>query len=150
MVLILLWVTQIYYNICRGIIVWNIAYFSDNVTYNNANYSDKTDNKNAHTYQYSPIEVSQQGKWNHSRSAIMWCYVWCVVCFFVWVSISYWCVKCSDIFWTPDDDNGRTYAFFEQDSATFDYNCMRPFHNVFGDSSKQRIVASSFIILEPM
>jgi len=62
MVLILLWITQIYYNICRVIIVWNIANFSDNVTYSNVNYSDKTYNKNAHTYQYSAIEVSQQGK----------------------------------------------------------------------------------------
>jgi len=57
---------------------------------------------------------------------------------------------CSDIFWTPDDDNGRTYAFFEQDSATFDYNCVHPLHNVFGDSNKQRIVALSFIMCEPM
>ena len=62
MVLILLWIPQIYYNICRVIIVWNIANFSDNVTYSNVNYSDKIDNKNAHTYQYSAIEVSQQGK----------------------------------------------------------------------------------------
>lgn len=62
MVLILLWITQIYYNICRVIIVQNIANFSDDVTYNNANYIDKTDNKNAHTYQYSTTEVSQQGK----------------------------------------------------------------------------------------
>jgi hypothetical protein len=60
-VLILLWIAQIYYNICRVIIVQNIANFSDNVTYNNANYSDKTD-KNSHAYQYSTIEVSQQGK----------------------------------------------------------------------------------------
>lgn len=58
--LIFLWINQIYYNMCRVIIVRNIANFSDNVTY--ANYSDKTDNKNAHTYQYSAIEVSQQGK----------------------------------------------------------------------------------------
>lgn len=60
MVLILLWIKQIYCNICRVIIMQNIANFSDNVTY--TNYSDKTDNKNAHTYQYSAIVVSQQGK----------------------------------------------------------------------------------------
>lgn len=116
-------------------------------------------NKNAHTYQYSATEVSQQGNWNHSQSAIMWCYVWCVVCyecsedywghFVVWGCISYWYVTCSDVFWTQDDDNGRTYAFFEQDSATFDYSCIHPLHYVFGDSNKQRIMASSFIYLNP-
>jgi hypothetical protein len=69
--------------------------------------------------------------------------------FFVWGSISYWYVTCSNIFWTPDDDDERTYAFFEHDSATFDYSCMQPIHNVFGDSNKQGIVVSSFISLNP-
>ena len=64
-------------------------------------------------------------------------------------------IQICDMFWYFFEHQmmmrGRI-TFFEQDTTTSDliYNCMHPLHNVFGESNKQRIVASSFVRSEPM
>jgi hypothetical protein len=81
MVLILLWIAQIYYNICRVIIVQNIANFSDNVTYNNANYSDKTDKKMHMLTSILPLKCPSKGNEIIHRITL------CDVMFGVWCAI---------------------------------------------------------------